>query len=101
MHPIIKPYKSTEFNVEQTKYEFVSKLPTRSLIIGPSGTGKSVFLQNLILDIYRGCFSRVYIFSASIHLDMSWRPVIKYLKENLKQDEKKNSFYLIGMTLQH
>lgn len=92
MHPIIKPYKSTEYEVDQSKYDSVSKLPTRSLIIGPSGTGKSVLLHNLILNVYRGCFSRVYIFSASIHLDMSWKPVIKYLKDHLHQDEKKEQY---------
>ena len=92
MHPVIKPYKSTEYEVEQSEYESVAKLPTRALIIGPSGTGKSVLLHNLILDVYRNCFSRVYIFSASIHLDMSWQPVISYLKNTLKQDEKKEKF---------
>ena len=92
MHPIIKPYKSTEFEVDQSKYPNVGKLPTRSLIIGPSGTGKSVLLHNLILDIYRNCFSRVYIFSASIKLDMSWKPVIDYLKQTLKQDERKEQY---------
>ena len=51
MHPIVKPYKSIEFEVDQSKYPNVGKLPTRSLIIGPSGTGKSVLLHNLILDI--------------------------------------------------
>ena len=100
MHPVIKPYKPTEFEVEQRIYESGAKLPTRALIIGPSGTGKSVLLHSLILDVYRNCFSRVYIFSASIHLDMSWQPVISYLKNTLKQDDKKEKFFcLMHMTL--
>ena len=35
----------------------------------------------MILDIYKGCFNRVYIFSPSIEVDASWRPVKKY-REN-------------------
>ena len=74
----IKPYKSTEYTFEQSKYDIAARLPMRSLIVGPSGTGKSVLLHNMIMNIYRGCFSRVYIYSASIHVDMSWQPVINY-----------------------
>ena len=43
----------------------------------------------MILDIYRNCFSRVYIFSPSINVDATWVPVIDYLKKTLKQDSKK------------
>ena len=51
--PIIKPVKVQEFSVKQSKYEMVGKLPTRSIICAPSGGGKTVLLQSLILDIYR------------------------------------------------
>ena len=88
----IKPYKSTEYIFDQSKYNIAAQLPMRSLIVGPSGTGKSVLLHNMIMNIYRGCFNRVYIFSASIHVDMSWQPVIKYLKNDLKQDEIKEQY---------
>jgi ABC-type transporter Mla maintaining outer membrane lipid asymmetry ATPase subunit MlaF len=60
----------------------VPKLPCRSILVGPSGSGKSVLLTNLILDIYRGCFSRIYIFSPSIDVDSTWLPVKKYIEKN-------------------
>ena len=50
--PTIKPIKLTEYEVKQSKYNVVSKLPIRSIILGPSGSEKSILLQNLILDIY-------------------------------------------------
>jgi ABC-type proline/glycine betaine transport system ATPase subunit len=56
----------------------------RSIIIGPSGSGKTILLQNMILDIYDGCFDKLYIFSPSVHLDHTWQPVKEYIKEKLK-----------------
>ena len=43
----------------------------------------------MTLDIYRGCFERVYIFSPSIHVDQTWEIVKQYLNSiiNLKDDE--------------
>ena len=72
----IEPPKIQEFSVKQSKYEVVSKtLPTRAIICAPSGSGKTVLLTNFILDIYRDCFSRIYIFSPSINVDYNWIPI--------------------------
>ena len=43
----------------------------------------------MILDIYKGCFERVYIWSPSINLDDNWKPVKEYLNDD-KQMPKKN-----------
>ena len=51
-----------------------------------------MLLQNMILDIYRDCFARIYIFSPSIDVDMTWSPVKDYLKYELKQDERKEKY---------
>ena len=75
--PQIKPIKVTEYETKQSKYEMVPSLPVRSIILGPSGSGKTILLQNMVLDIYRDCFSRVYIFSPSINVDSTWLPVKK------------------------
>ena len=60
--PKIAPIKVQEFEVKQSKCEMVGKLPTRAIVCAPSGGGKTMLLTNLILDVYTGCFSGVYIF---------------------------------------
>ena len=72
--PDIKPIKVKEFETKQSKYQHWGKLPIRSVILGPSGSGKTVPLQSMILNIYRECFSRIYIFSPSIDVDHTWNP---------------------------
>ena len=59
--PDIKPIKVKEFEVKQSRYPHCGKLPIRSVVLGPSGSGKTVLLANLILDVYKGCFARIYI----------------------------------------
>ena len=80
--PDIKP-------IAVRQYEQAQKLPVRGILLAPSGGGKGVLLQNMILDIYRDCFERVYIFSPSINVDHTWLPVKSYLdnKINLSEDE--------------
>lgn len=82
--PSIKPIKIKEYELKQSKYQQVCKLPMRSILLGPSGSGKTVLLQNMILDIYRDCFSRIYIFSPSIDVDASWVPVKEYIEKHMK-----------------
>ena len=53
----------------------VPQIPFRSVILGPSGSGKTILLQKMILDIYKDCFSRIYIFSPSVDVDATWLPV--------------------------
>ena len=82
--PIIKPRDSKTFESKQSKYDQVGKLPMRSVVLGPSGSGKTILLQNMILDIYRGCFERIYIMSPSIDVDTTWDPVKKYITKVMK-----------------
>ena len=92
--PNIVPIKLREFEVKQSKYEMVPQLPMRSVILGPSGSGKTILLQNMILDIYKNCFSRIYIFSPSIDVDATWQPVKKYIEEEMKvQNTKEEPIY--------
>ena len=92
--PKIEPIKVQEFEVKQSKYSMVGKLPTRALICAPSGGGKTVLLSNLILDVYRGCFSRIYIFSPSIDIDYTWVPVKNYIANDMKALETEDDkFY--------
>ena len=64
------------------------------VISAPSGSGKTILLQSMILDIYRNCFARIYIFSPSINVDSIWTPVKKYIKDEMKVDtEKEQCFF--------
>jgi len=87
--PKIHPIKVKEYENKQSKYEMVPKLPVRSIILGPSGSGKTILLQNMVLDIYRDCFSRIYIFSPSINVDSTWIPVKEYIEKHMKVKSSK------------
>jgi ABC-type dipeptide/oligopeptide/nickel transport system ATPase component len=91
--PKVEPIKIKEYNTKQSKYDVVARLPFRAGIIGPSGCGKTVLLQNMILDIYKGCFERIYIFSPSIDVDQTWEPVKKYIKNELNINTDKEQMY--------
>ena len=67
--PIIKPINITDYDFKQSKYEHVPKLPFRSIVVASSTGGKTVLIQNLILNVYRDCFARIFIFSPSVHND--------------------------------
>ena len=60
--PIVKPISVKEYDFKQSKYEVAPKLPFSQIITGPSGSGKGILLQSMILDIYRDVFERIYIF---------------------------------------
>ena len=101
--PNISPVEVKQYEVKQSKYEHVSKLPTRNVINAASGSGKTVLIQNLILDIYKGCFSRIYIFSPSIDIDDTWLPVKKYIEDELTKTEDEQIYYqdFDGDAVQH
>jgi len=84
---VIKPIAVKEYQVKQSRYKQCSKLPVRSIILGPSGSGKTVLLQNMILNLYRGCYERIYIFSPSILVDATWLPVKEYIENELDAHE--------------
>ena len=94
-YPTIKPIKTKEFHSKQSQYEHCATLPMRAIVLGPSGSGKTVLLQNMILDIYKDCFSRIYIFSPSIDVDLTWEPVKHYIEDKLKikHDDKEPIYF--------
>jgi len=93
--PKIQPHKLKEYTVIQSKYEMVPQIPFRSVVVGPSGSGKTILLQNMILNIYRGCFSRIYIFSPSIDVDSTWLPVKEYIEKymNVKHTKEEPIYF--------
>ena len=81
--PKLQPIHIKEYTVKQSSYDVVGKLPIRNIILGPSGSGKTVMLHNMILNIYKGWFNRVYIFRSSIDVDASWLPGKKYIENEM------------------
>ena len=86
--PIIKPINITEYEFNQSKYEHVLKLPFRSIIVASSTGGKTVLVQNLILNVYRNSFARIFIFSPSVHNDPTFTEVKKYIRDELHVDDE-------------
>ena len=92
--PQIVPSKGIkEYTSKQSKYDVVGKLPLRDIILGPSGAGEGILISNMILDIYRDCFDRIYLFSPSIDVDRTWKPVKDYIEKSLKINPDKESIY--------
>ena len=90
----IKPIKTKEYEVKQSKFEACGKLPIRSVILGPSGSGKTILLQNMIINLYDKCFERVYIFSPSVNVDATWTPVKEYIENKMDAHETEtDKFY--------
>ena len=42
--PDIKPIKLKEYNVKQSKYTMVGRIPIRQIALGPSGAGKGIYI---------------------------------------------------------
>ncbi len=85
----IRPIDLKEHSCKQSKHGHVPKVPLRMIFSAPSGSGKTVLLlSNLILNIYRGCFERIFVFSPSIDIDTTWEPVKKHQADDMKAIEK-------------
>ena len=63
------------------------------MLVGPSGSGKTVLLTNTILDIYKGCFSRIYFWSPSIEVDNTWKPVKDYIRDHTKPNDRGKHYF--------
>ena len=85
----IRVHATQEFSVAQSQHEHLPKLPTRMLIVAPSGAGKTVFLTSLFTDLYvtksgASTFARIYIFSPSIHVDPVWGHLKSFQRNKMK-----------------
>ena len=91
----VVPRKTPDYFIKQPKSEILAKLPgAHHVILGPSKSGKSVLWQSMILDGYKDCFSRIFIFTPSGLVDDSLKPVKDYIENTLKHDVKKEGPYI-------
>ena len=93
--PHIAPAKGTRsFEFKQSRYKNLAGMNVlRTVLCGNSGVGKGVLQQQLILDVFKGCFERVYLFSPTAHTDTNWEPVLKYIRKDLKVPEEEEVFF--------
>ena len=73
--------------------EHVPKLPFRRIIVASSTGGKTVLVQNLILNVYRNSCARIFIFSPIVHIDPTCTEVKKYIRDELHVDDEKEQVY--------
>ncbi len=55
----IKPIKITDNQLKQSRFDTCGTLPIRSILLAPSGSEKTILLQNMIMNIYDKCFERI------------------------------------------
>ena len=91
--PTIEPIKTKTYDISQSKFKNVGNLPLRAILLGSSGTGKTILIQNMILKIYRNLFERIYIFSPSIHVDSAWDEVKKHLDKIKRKESEPELLY--------
>ena len=92
--PEVKPVPYKAMPTKQSKYPELPPLPTRALLLAPSGAGGSTFMQWCILDGYRGAFSRVFVFSPTVHLDKAtWDPVKRHVHNEMSVPLDEQCFF--------
>ena len=64
--------------------------PLRIIISGPSGSGKGILTSQILLELHRGKYEKIYYFSASAKVDDNLKPLEKYCFANLGQDPEKD-----------
>jgi len=89
----IQMHPTPEYSCRQAVADHLPSVPLRGLILGPSASGKTRAMVDMIVRLYRGCFSRVYVFSPSIDVDRSWDPVKKYSEEELGVDPQEEKCF--------
>ena len=83
----IAPLKGVrKFHSKQSAHEHMPEVPFRLIALGNSGSGKTLTLQNMLLNHYKGIFTEIYLWSPTSRLDMGWEPVFKFMARELGQN---------------
>ena len=62
--PYVKPHKMPEYEFQQSKYDVAPIMPFSQIIVAPSGSGKTIFLQNMILDTKTAVVLNAFLYGA-------------------------------------
>ena len=95
---IVKPAKSDTYHFAQSKHEILPQIPFRMIVASPSGGGKTVLLQSMMLSLYRtksgkSPFERIYIWSPSVNADPAWKPVKRFIRDKMQVDDTEENLY--------
>ena len=66
--PTVVPVKNNDYTVTQSTSYVVGKQPSRSIILGPSRIGQTVRLQNMVVQLRKGCVHIVQ----TLHIILLW-----------------------------
>jgi hypothetical protein len=73
-------------------------LPSSWIFSGPTCSGKTQAWLTLILNVYRGAWDRIFVFSPSILIDDSYVELRKYL-DKMSSDPQKEKLYYEDMDM--
>ena len=90
---LVRQHPTPQYSTAGSDLDHMPPTPLRGIVLGPSGTGKTVVMVSMLLDHYRGAFSRIFVFSPSVDIDMTWQPVKKYVHETLGVDPDKEQCF--------
>jgi GTPase SAR1 family protein len=93
--PLIKPAKGMRsFEFKQSRYKHLAGMNClRSIVSGASGSGKTLLVQAMLMDIFAQTYERAFIFSPTIHSDHTWEPVKAFLRKTKKIPEEEELFF--------
>ena len=94
---VVPPKGIPSWQSDQPRHAHLPSVPLRMVVAGPSGCGKTMLIVSMITDLYckkdgHSVFKRVYVFSPSVHVDPCWKPVAKFVREELKVDPEKEQW---------
>ena len=75
---MLKRPKEEHWNFRRPPEPFPQTPGANGCFLAPSGMGKTTTLISMLLGPYRGVFDQIHIFSPSVDIDSSWRPVKEF-----------------------
>jgi hypothetical protein len=87
--PVLKRHEAKQWQFKQPPEPYM-RLPCSTIMLVPSGGGRTSTIVSLICGPYARCFESIHIFSPSVHVDSAWdivKEFAKGLKESTFRDE--------------
>ena len=89
----IRPVAGPEFSLQHEQSDVLPSLPFRLLVLGNSGSGKTVMLISLITQqrFYgKTPWEKIYWLSPTAKVDDALTPLRRYVEDVLKQDQEED-----------